>query len=64
MCYLSRASADVEVWCSKADANEWHTPGWHTRLDGNYGARSTVVFYDWLVQVDNSRDQVVLRGAA
>lgn len=64
--YLSResgGSGGAYVWRSKEDADAWYTPAWFDRLEENYGVRPTVIFYDSFVQVDNTRDQVVVDGA-
>ena len=65
--YLSKdsgGSGGVYVWQSKEDADAWYTPEWSGRLEATYGAKPDVVFYDSFVQVDNTRDQVVVDGAA
>jgi len=64
--YMSRetgGSGGVYIWRSKEDADAWYTPEWYARLEGTYGARPTVTFYDSFVQVDNTRNQVVVDGA-
>ena len=64
--YMSResgGSGGVYIWKSKEDADAWYTPEWYSRLEGTYGARPTVIFYDSFVQVDNTRDQVVVDGS-
>ncbi len=63
--YLSResgGSGGVYVWKSKADADAWFTPEWSARLEETYGAKPSVVFYDSFVQVDNTRDQIIVNG--
>jgi hypothetical protein len=63
--YLSResgGSGGVYIWKSKADADAWYTPEWADRLEETYGARPSVIFYDTFVQVDNTRDQIVVDG--
>ena len=63
--YLSRGSGGsggVYVWRSKEDAEKWYTPEWSARLTETYGVEPSVTFYDSFVQVDNTRDQVVVDG--
>lgn len=63
--YLSResgGSGGVYVWRSKKDADAWYTPEWSSRLEETYGAKPSVIFYDSFVQVDNTRDQIVVDG--
>jgi hypothetical protein len=63
--YLSResgGSGGVYIWKSKEDADAWYTPEWSTRLERTYGAKPSVIFYDSFVQVDNTRDQIVVDG--
>jgi len=63
--YLSResgGSGGVYIWRSKEDADAWYTPEWSARLEETYGAKPSVIFYDTFVQVDNTRDQVVVDG--
>lgn len=65
--YLSRetgGAGGVYVWRSKEDADAWYTAEWYDRLEETYGARPTVLFYDSFVQVDNTRNQVVVDGAS
>jgi hypothetical protein len=64
--YLSRdsgGSGGVYIWRSKVDADAWYTPEWSARLEETYGAKPSVIFYDSFVQVDNTRDQIVVDGA-
>ena len=63
--YLTRetgGSGGVYIWESKADADAWYTPAWSARLEEAYGAKPSVIFYDTFVQVDNTRDQIVVDG--
>lgn len=64
--YLSResgGSGGVYIWRTKEDADAWYTPEWSSRLEETYGAKPNVVFYDSFVQVDNTRDQIIVDGA-
>ncbi len=63
--YLTRESGGaggVYIWRSKEDADAWYTPEWSARLEKTYGVKPTVIFYDSFVQVDNTRNQVVVDG--
>lgn len=51
--------ASVYLWASKHHADQFFTEEWKERIEGKYGHRPTVTFFDCSIVVDNVAHEVL-----